>query len=172
LYHRINTHQVCLPPLRERRGDWLILAQHFLDQYRPVGKLRLSMAVRSVLADCAWPGNVRELQNVMAHCLSHSPAEYILPSHLPSTVLGSHRQEPDTDQLAELTFPAEWFGLKQKEAIDVIENEFNRRYLLRLLEAAGGNVRKASRRAGLDPKTFRSKWQKAALPPLTEREFE
>ncbi|MFA5683651.1 MAG: sigma-54 dependent transcriptional regulator [Lysobacteraceae bacterium] len=60
LYYRLNTIEVALPPLSERPGDILPLAEHFV----PPGK-RLGEAARGALLRHAWPGNVRELRNVI-----------------------------------------------------------------------------------------------------------
>lgn len=67
LYYRLNVIPLHLPPLRERGGDVLLLARHFLDHFcrkkcRPT--LALAPDTRRVLAAYAWPGNVRELENV------------------------------------------------------------------------------------------------------------
>ncbi|MEE7567313.1 sigma-54-dependent Fis family transcriptional regulator, partial [Xanthomonas sp. Kuri4-3] len=58
LYYRLNTVELALPPLAERPGDILPLAEHFLEAGRP-----LSAQARSALQRHAWPGNVRELRN-------------------------------------------------------------------------------------------------------------
>ena len=68
LYYRLNVIPLHLPPLRERGGDVLLLARHFLDHFcrkkcRPT--LALAPDTRRVLAAYAWPGNVRELENFM-----------------------------------------------------------------------------------------------------------
>lgn len=70
LYYRLNTVTINLPPLRDREGDILILANHFLGQYcheYELDLLELSPEVRNILTTYGWPGNVRELQNVIQH---------------------------------------------------------------------------------------------------------
>src|SRR5919106_232687 len=67
LYHRLRVLCINLPPLRERTGDILLLARHFLRLYTPAGRppLELDEAAQRTLASYSWPGNVRELQNAI-----------------------------------------------------------------------------------------------------------
>ena len=70
LYYRLNVASVRLPPLRERKGDILPLARHFLQAYqRESGfdRVGLSQGAESALLAHDWPGNIRELENVI-HC--------------------------------------------------------------------------------------------------------
>lgn len=72
LYYRLNVVSLCLRPLRERPGDILPLARHFLHTYRQRlahGPTSLSACAESALTDHPWPGNIRELENVMHHSL-------------------------------------------------------------------------------------------------------
>ncbi len=94
LYYRLNTVELALPPLAERPGDILPLAEHFLEAGRP-----LSAQARSALQRHAWPGNVRELRNVIrrAELLGSGPrieaADLNLPRAAPSRPAPAH--EPD-----------------------------------------------------------------------------
>jgi DNA-binding NtrC family response regulator len=85
LLYRLNIAQARLPPLRERPGDVLPLAQYFLRTYSqrmniPVPDL--SAAAVDALRRHAWPGNIRELENVIHFALLISSAEEIRPEHL------------------------------------------------------------------------------------------
>src|SRR5437764_5007539 len=87
LYFRINTFEVRLPPLRERRADIPDLARHLLSRAarRPgeqVAEL-LSPEAVDVLLEHDWPGNVRELANVMEHAYIIAGGQRITPEHLP-----------------------------------------------------------------------------------------
>lgn len=69
LYYRLNVFPISLPPLRERKEDLLLLANHFLQQFstrekKPV--TRLAETVVTDLLNYSWPGNIRELENMMA----------------------------------------------------------------------------------------------------------
>jgi DNA-binding NtrC family response regulator len=85
LFYRLNTAQARLPPLRERPGDLLPLAEHFLRSYcqrmnAPVPSL--SPAAVAALHHHAWPGNIRELENVVHFALLMSSGGEIQPEHL------------------------------------------------------------------------------------------
>jgi DNA-binding NtrC family response regulator len=85
LHYRINIAQVKLPPLRERRGDIVPLAGHFLGEYaRRMGvpAPSLSAEAHDALLAYAWPGNIRELENVIHFAMLISPGGAILPEHL------------------------------------------------------------------------------------------
>jgi DNA-binding NtrC family response regulator len=68
LFYRVNVLALTLPPLRERRGDIILLARHFLERDAAVAATRpkrLSIAALNALLGHSWPGNVRELRNVL-----------------------------------------------------------------------------------------------------------
>ena len=85
LFYRLNVIALDLPPLRERREDILILAEHFLAQFgaRQGRPLRLSAEVVERLLRYPWPGNVRELANAMEHTAILTPHDVITPDDLP-----------------------------------------------------------------------------------------
>ncbi len=88
LYYRIRGVEVLLPPLRERGGDILLLASHFLAAERTKhrsGPALLSSDVEAIFTAYAWPGNVRELQNTIraAHAMAGETAKAIDVEHLP-----------------------------------------------------------------------------------------
>lgn len=88
LLYRLNIAQVRLPPLRERPGDVLPLAQHFLRVYSQrmnVPLPEISAAALDALRGYAWPGNIRELENVIHFALLVSSAQEIRPEHLKVT---------------------------------------------------------------------------------------
>src|SRR5215472_7215840 len=87
LYFRINTFEIRLPPLRERREDIPSLARHLLGRAarRPVEQVEelLSPEAIDVLLAHEWPGNVRELANVMEHAYIVAGGQKLTPEHLP-----------------------------------------------------------------------------------------
>jgi sigma-54-specific transcriptional regulator len=72
LYYRLSVARIDLPPLRERSGDILPLADHFIDVYSKrtgIGRVELSSEARDALQAYWWPGNIRELENVIHYAL-------------------------------------------------------------------------------------------------------
>ncbi len=87
LYYRLNTIELSLPPLRERRDDIALLAHSFLQSYAEKHKRparRISGAALAALQEYDWPGNVRELQNVMERSVVISDGPEITIEQLPS----------------------------------------------------------------------------------------
>ncbi|MBB5190762.1 transcriptional regulator with PAS, ATPase and Fis domain [Silvimonas terrae] len=85
LLYRLNIAQVTLPPLRERTGDIMPLAEYFLGQYSQRLNLPLpdiSDAAAAALRQYAWPGNIRELENVIHFAILVSGHARIEPEHL------------------------------------------------------------------------------------------
>jgi DNA-binding NtrC family response regulator len=89
LYFRLNVVPVEIPPLRERREDIGVLAEHFVQRFcRELGRApaRLDPRALALLASYAWPGNVRELRNVMERVVLLEAEDEILPEHLPAEI--------------------------------------------------------------------------------------
>lgn len=93
LYYRLNVISINLPPLRERRRDIPLLAEHFVRQFskendRP--DCHLDPSTLKILMECDWPGNVRELENVMERAVVLAPDKgRITQELLPSEILDS-----------------------------------------------------------------------------------
>lgn len=90
LYYRLNVIPLHLPPLRERGGDVLVLARHFLTHFcgkkkRPV--LVLDDDARRVLSAYTWPGNVRELENFMERLSILVDGDVVHPQDRPARYL-------------------------------------------------------------------------------------
>jgi two-component system response regulator HydG len=142
LFYRINVVCVDIPPLRERDGDILRLADHFLARFceeaqRP--KVRLSTQVAERLLAHDWPGNVRELENCMERLAALSRYDVAVCQDLPENVRGSQREQAASDPLPE--------GI-----ISVAELE--RRHILQVLERLQGNKSRAAQLLGLDRRTL------------------
>jgi DNA-binding NtrC family response regulator len=89
LFYRLNVIAVRLPALRERGGDLLLLAHHFIQKHaalagRPAS--RLSHEAAALLQGYHWPGNVRELEHAIEHAVVLSEGEVIEPRSLPTEV--------------------------------------------------------------------------------------
>jgi len=89
LYYRLNVFSIYLPPLRERKTDILLLAEHFLDKYAKQNTKqikRISTSAIDMLMSYHWPGNVRELENVIERATLVSEGSVIHGYHLPPTL--------------------------------------------------------------------------------------
>jgi two-component system response regulator HydG len=151
LYYRLNVINLPLPPLRSRGGDVLLLAQHFVDRFaaragRNVKGLTPEAAAR--LMDYAWPGNVRELQNAIERAVALARYEHVTVDDLPDKV----RQYQRSHVIVASDDPRELVPLEEVE----------RRYILRVLEAVGGNKTLAADTLGLDRKTLYRKLERYA----------
>ncbi len=92
LFFRINTFEIRLPPMRERRSDIPDLARHLLARAarRPAEQVAELLGPEAVdmLLEHEWPGNVRELANVMEYAYIIAGGGLIMPDHLPHTIRG------------------------------------------------------------------------------------
>jgi len=103
LFHRLNVVQFNLPPLRDRGGDILLLAGHFLKQFRASMNKNIdgiAPASRQKLLAHQWPGNVRELRNVIERALILETTREILPANLPDFQIESRLQKNPPGQPA------------------------------------------------------------------------
>jgi DNA-binding NtrC family response regulator len=150
LYYRLNVIAIHLPPLRERDGDVLLLATHFLAKLavrmnRPPKSL--SEAAEQALLSYPWPGNVRELEHAIEHAFVLSRGESIVPGDLPFyRERGAMVPAEPGGELAALPYA---------EAKRKAVQRFDAAYVAAVLARAGGNLSTAARLAGLDRSNFR-----------------
>ena len=98
LYQRLSNFTIVVPPLRERREDIRMLAEHFLtveSEFEGFPRGTLSPAVCALFQTYDWPGNIRELQQTMMHAVVRSKGGVILPKHLPKQFEGSEAPQMD-----------------------------------------------------------------------------
>lgn len=151
LYFRINTFEIRLPSLRERRSDIPSLARHLLSRAarRPIEQVEelLTPEAVDVLLEHDWPGNVRELANVMEHAYIIAGGQKLTPEHLP------HHIRPHSGPPT-LTFtPAPLAAIPNPRTLREIEME----HVLRVLEKHGGNKPAAAAELGISLKTLYNK---------------
>jgi transcriptional regulator with PAS, ATPase and Fis domain len=90
LYYRIHVVPIFIPPLRERREDIPLLADHFLRVYCGINRIpakRLDQEVLDIFEDYNWPGNVREMENLIQRLILMVEAPIIRPRDLPEQLL-------------------------------------------------------------------------------------
>ena len=159
LYFRLKVIQVEIPPLRERDGDIMLLANHFLDINKVrYGKFQLHFneEAKQVLQQYIWPGNVRELSNVIEQAVLLCRADAITPGQLAlSTELhstaGSGKVPVADGESLDLS----------AGAIDL--DEIERQLISQTLENNGWNISKAARLLGLSRDTLRYRIEKHKL---------
>jgi two-component system response regulator HydG len=154
LYYRINVIHVELPPVRARGSDVLLLAAHFIEDHATRAGKRvsgLSTAAAERLLAYTWPGNVREIQNCVERAVALTRHEEITLEDLPEKI----RDHRSSHVLVAGDDPSELVPLEEVE----------RRYIARVLEAAGGNKTLAARILGLDRKTLHRKIDRWTATP-------
>jgi two-component system response regulator PilR (NtrC family) len=158
LYYRINVIHLDLPPLRERREDIVLLAEHFLAKYsegieKPVRSI--SREALEVLSAHDWPGNVRELENAIERAVALEQTPVVLPESLPVHVRGRSSRRagggdgPGGPQSAGMPELKEGFDL------EALGEEFYRHYISLALERADGVQTRAAEMLGMSFRSFR-----------------
>jgi DNA-binding NtrC family response regulator len=169
LYYRLCVLSVELPPLRDRRDDVFLIAQHLLRRSLPLGRgpLRFSAASVAAMLSAHWPGNVRELENAVIRAVHLARHGVIEPGDLGLAPAAPGLAPSPSAVLAPLASEAEHsadlppFQQAKQRAIDSWERE----YLLRSMAEHGGNVSHAARAAGKERREFGKLLKKHALNP-------
>jgi len=153
LFYLMSSMTLIVPSLSERLEDIPVLARHFLSRIRPDVGLTLAPEALVALQEANWPGNVRQLRNVLEQA-----AELSLTPVIPESAIRRVILDYSEDNLS---------------AFDDARRDFERDYLIRLLQTTAGNVTHASRvaqrnrtefykllaRHGLDPINFKQKFR-------------
>jgi DNA-binding NtrC family response regulator len=150
LYYRLNVITVNLPPLRERKEDIPLLADHFLAKYcSENGRegLKFSPEAMKLLMDHDWPGNVRELENAVERAVVLAAGPLIGPDTLPEQVLEDPRE-------ALPAFPVDQVdGLSLSEIVE----EFEKRMILDMLSRTNWSQTEAADRFKIPLSTLNQK---------------
>ena len=152
LFYRLNVVTLALPSLRDRNGDILLLADHFLDQFcrqARRSRLKLTPAAKRRLMSHPWPGNVRELRNLTERLAYLSPGETIDVDDLTLTLAsgdGPSGIVPSDLSLSEAT------------------EQFQADYIKRVIAQAGGNMSHAAKRLGLHRSNLYRKMRGLGMP--------
>jgi two-component system response regulator HydG len=148
LFYRINVVALQVPALSDRKEDIPLLAQHFLQMFAAKNKKNIkgfSPQSMDKLVKYNWPGNVRELMNAVERAIVLSRLEYLDADDLAllmtnNPIVGSSNQ----------------LGLSENMPLDEVE----KRSILEVINACGGNKSEAARRLGITRKTLRKKLDK------------
>ena len=147
LYYRLNVISITIPPLRKRKEDIPLLAQHFLTKYTALHGKRvrsISPYVMDRLSRYEWPGNVRELENAMEGAIILSSGETILFEDLPPYLQPS---------------------LSREESSSPSLEEVEKKLILDTLRAVKGNQTRAAELLGIHRNTLRRKLKRYHIQP-------
>jgi transcriptional regulator with GAF, ATPase, and Fis domain len=137
LYYRLNVVSLVMPPLRERREDIPMLAEHFVTKFAAKCKMRpkqISAEAMSYLANYGWPGNVHELENALERALVLSLSDQIRAEDLPASIV-QRNPAPQVHRA------------KYHTAL----NELRKHLILSALEEENGNFTEAAHLLGVHP---------------------
>jgi Nif-specific regulatory protein len=156
LYYRLNVFPIFIPPLRERKTDILLLADHFVEKYsRKHGKdvRRISTPAIDMLVQYHWPGNVRELENCMERAVLLSNDRVIHSTHLPPTL----QTGVESGTLPSLSFEETMRHFERELVIDALKNSRgNMAEAARLLKTTERIISYSVQKLGIHPKTYRN----------------
>ena len=151
LYYRINVFPIYLPPLRERKDDIMLLADHFLERFaRDNAKRinRISTPAIDMLTHYHWPGNIRELENCIERAVLLCADDVIRSEHLPPSLQMVSKQERPTK--ASLT--------------EIIANK-EHELIVDALKKTGGRQRQAAKELGITERILGYKIKKYDIHP-------
>ncbi|MBI4815541.1 MAG: sigma-54-dependent Fis family transcriptional regulator [Deltaproteobacteria bacterium] len=161
LWYRLNVALIRIPPLRERREDVEILAQHFLreraEESRGPPLLGFTQAALDALTSYAWPGNVRQLRAAVERASVVATTERIDAVDLPPEVLGGGASSaPLARELAELSWA---------DAIERGRSDVARAYFEAVLRKFDGQIALAAQHAGVERESFYRLLRKHGIDP-------
>jgi two-component system response regulator HydG len=149
LFYRVNVVSLEVPPLRERPGDVLLLAQHFLQRFATAnGKeaLSLSDSAAQKLIGYGWPGNVRELENCIERAVALAQFDKLTVEDLPEKVRA---------------YQVGRFVVSADDSTEVVPmDQVERSYIQRVLSLTGGNKARTAQLLGLDRRTLYRKLER------------
>jgi transcriptional regulator with PAS, ATPase and Fis domain len=149
LYYRINTLTIQIPPLRERKEDIPLLANHFLSIYAKTHNKKVSSIAPEVieqLMNYSWPGNVRELEKVMERGVVLSKANIIYLDQIPQEIkeAGTNKQYQNST------------GKTLSESVEILEKSM----IKEALDTTSGNREKAAKVLGISLRSLQYKIKK------------
>jgi two-component system nitrogen regulation response regulator NtrX len=152
LFYRLNVIPFFVPPLRDRREDIPLLAEHFLREFTTAYGRKpkeLTAEAYCLLAEYHWPGNVRELKNLIERIVILNPQVRVDARHIPLNTL---RRQSDR--------PMDRFGSLQE-----VREAAEREYILKKLEETSGNVTRTAELLGLERSNLYRKMKTLGIGP-------
>jgi Nif-specific regulatory protein len=156
LYYRLNVFAIFMPPLRERKSDVLLLADHFLEKYaREHSKSikRISTPAIDMLASYHWPGNVRELENIIERAVLVCETNVIHGHHLPPTL----QTAEGSGTVTRLSLEATVASFERDIIMDALKTtRGNRKRAAKLLDTTERIIGYKVKKYGIDSERFRT----------------
>ncbi|MGE0822382.1 MAG: sigma-54-dependent transcriptional regulator [Candidatus Binatia bacterium] len=164
LYYRLNVISIALPPLRERREDIPVLAQHFLRRYSQENHkdvTAISDTAIHMLQAYAWPGNIRELENAIERAVTLAAHTVISPDDLPKEVREGKLARWDAELSQE-----EQSLFARLPSLDDVE----KRYIEYVLHHTEGNMVQAAKILGIDRRSLYRVVERLKIAPFAKEE--
>ncbi|PWU08759.1 MAG: Fis family transcriptional regulator [Terriglobia bacterium] len=153
LFYRLNVIPFFVPPLRDRREDIPLLADHFLREFTTAYGRKpkeLTPEAYRLLSEYHWPGNVRELKNLIERIVILNPQVRVDARHIPLNTLRRESSRPLVDR----------FGSLQE-----VREAAEREYILKKLDEANGNVTRTAELLGLERSNLYRKMKTLGIGP-------
>jgi len=127
LYYRLNVINIHVPPLRERKDDIPLLANHFAaNNSVKIAHKKITPEAMKIIKEYNWPGNIRELANVIERALIISESDYITPADLPFNLSDKNNLLSDKNNVADLL------------------KEYEKNIIIKTIAKCGGNMTRAA----------------------------
>lgn len=155
LFYRLSSFPILIPPLRERKGDILILIDHFVALFNKKLNRNVKGFTRKalkVLYDYSWPGNVRELENTIERCVILTEAEQIEVNELPSNIRNSQDYIPSSG------------GLFGDESNIIPFEKLKEEAIKHAIKMTEGNILEAAKKLRIGRATFYRLMEKYKIP--------
>jgi len=162
LYYRLNVIQIQLPPLRQRKEDVQLLAEHFVQKYATALNRKIDQISKEALerlGNYPYPGNVRELENILERAVALETSSSIQENSLPSDMVHGIRREWNGHVRGQdiLRLPDE--GVHLEDLVEDIE----KRMIQQALERTHGVKKRAAELLNVSFRSFRYRLEKYAM---------
>ncbi|HXW85489.1 MAG TPA: sigma-54 dependent transcriptional regulator [Candidatus Binataceae bacterium] len=158
LFYRVNVVTITMPPLRDRRGDVPLLANHALAKFGHLAEGRvkeISREAMAVLIDYSWPGNVRQLESAIERAILLCEGDRIMPRDLPQEVLSRKPvgKAGERGRSERYEIPSEGINFEN----------FERDLILQAMERSDWVIAKAAKMLGMSYRTLQYRLDKFGL---------
>ncbi len=159
LYYRLNVINIRIPPLRNRKKDIPLLAEHFIKKYN-IGLQKdvwdLSKEVKNSFVQYDWPGNVRELENIIESAMNMIENEHILkPKHFSSRIKDVIIKSGDTQDMKIL--------VSEKNTLNNVLDNIEKELIIKSLDESSFNITKAAKKLGIKRQNLQHKIKKHGI---------